>query len=189
MNLASLFLFSMLTGNVVLTKFLGICPFMGTSNKTKDAVGMGISVTLIVTLSSVITYLLYHYVLVPTDTIYLKTLVFILVIASFVQMLEMALKRFFKHLYQSLGIYLPLITTNCAVLGIVLLNISNEYNFLETLVFSFGSSCGFMLVLYIFSSVREYLNTRNIPNAMKGYPIALIVASIMAILFTRYTFL
>ena len=186
MNLTSLFVMSLLTQNIVLTKFLGICPFVGTSNKESTALGMGLSVMGVVTLSSIITYLLYHFILVPTNTTYLKTIVFILVIASMVQILTMILKRFVPKLYQALGIYLPLITTNCAVLGITLLNVNNSYNFIETIVFSIGSSLGFTLVLYLFGSIREHINKMDIPRAMKGYPIAFIVASMMALLFGRY---
>lgn len=185
MNLISLFITSIFTENIILTKFLGICPFMGTSKKEETAYKMGISVTIVVTLSSIITYLLYKYLLVPTETTYLKTLMFILVIASLVQMLEIIIKRYNNNLYKAFGIYLPLITTNCAVLGITLLNISNDYNFIEMLIYSIGSSIGFTLVIYLFASIREYLNTRPIPNSFKGAPIALITAGIMALLFMR----
>lgn len=186
MNLISLFIISLLSGNIVLTKFLGICPFVGTSKSEKNAIGMGISVTIVVTISSIITYLLYHFVLVPTDTTYLRTVMFILVIASMVQILEMILKQYFPKLHKSLGLYLPLITTNCAVLGIALLNINNNFTFLEAIVFSVGSSLGFTLVIYIFSTIREYLETRNVPKSFKGYPIAFITAAIMALIFGRY---
>lgn len=186
MNLINLFVMSFLTENIVLTKFLGICPFVGTSSKEKSAFGMGIAVTLVITLSSIITYFLYYYILVPTDTVYLKTLSFVLVVACMVQMLEMIMKKKNPKLYQNLGIYLPLITTNCAVLGVLLLNITNQYSFLETLTYSVGSSFGFTLVIYIFSTIRENLERRNVPKNFKGYPIALITASIMALLFSRY---
>lgn len=186
MSLINLLVTSILTGNIVLTKFLGICPFIGTSNKTKNALMMGVSVTGVVTVSSIITYLIYHYVLVPTDTTYLKTIVFILVIASMVQIVEIIIKNKSKKLYDSLGIYLPLITTNCAVLGVVLLNITNNYTLLETIIYSLGSSIGFTLVIYVFSTIRERLETSNVPDAFKGIPIALITAAIMSLLFTRY---
>lgn len=186
MNLISLFVMSILTENIVLMKFLGICPFVGTSSKEKSAVGMGMAVTIVITLSSIVTYLLYYYVLVPTDTIYLKTLAFVLVVACMVQLLEMILHKTHPKLYQNLGIYLPLITTNCAVLGVLLLNISNSYSLIEMLVYSFGSSFGFTLVIYIFSTIREQLEKRNVPQCFKGYPIALVTASIMALLFARY---
>lgn len=185
MNLISLFVTSIFTENIILTKFLGICPFMGTSKKEETAYKMGISVMIVVTLSSIITYLLYKYLLVPTETTYLKTIMFILVIASLVQMLEIIIKKYNKNLYKAFGIYLPLITTNCAVLGITLLNISNDYNFIEMLVFSIGSSIGFTLVIYLFASIREYMDKKPIPESFKGAPIALITAGIMALLFMR----
>ncbi len=186
MNLINLFIMSILTENIVLMKFLGICPFIGTSSKEKSAFGMGVAVTIVITLSSIITHLLYYYILVPTDTTYLKTLSFVLVVACMVQIIEMLIKRRNIKLYHSLGIYLPLITTNCAVLGVLLLNITNQYSFLEMLTFSIGSSLGFTLVIYIFSTIREALERRNVPDSFKGYPIALITASIMALLFSRY---
>lgn len=186
MNLINLFITSFLTENIVLTKFLGICPFVGTSSKRRNALFMGISVTLVITLSSIITYFLYHFLLVKTNTEYLKTVLFILVIASLVQLLEILLKRFFKAIHKALGIYLPLITTNCAVLGIVLLNITNNYNFIEVLVYSVSSSLGFTFVIYLFASMREKIDNSNIPKPFKGYPIALITAGIMALLFSRY---
>lgn len=186
MNLINLFITSILTENIVLTKFLGICPFIGTSKKRKNAISMGLSVMLVITLSSIITYLLYHYLLVPTKTEYLKTILFVLVIASLVQLLEIILKRYMKPIYDMLGIYLPLITTNCAVLGIVLLNITNDYNFIEMIVYSISSSLGFTLVIYLFSSIREKIDNAPILKPLKGYPIALITAAIMALLFSRY---
>lgn len=185
MNLINLFITSLLTENIVLTKFLGICPFIGTSNSRKNAIGMGLSTMLVVTLSSIITYLIYYYILVPTNTVYLKTVMFILVIASFVQILVLIMKKYFKRLYDALGLYLPLITTNCAVLGITLINISSEYTFLQMLCYSIGSSLGFVVVIYIFSTIREYLDTRNIPSCFKGYPISFIVAAIMCLVFAR----
>lgn len=186
MNLISLFTMSILSGNIILSKFLGICPFMGTSKNEHNALHMGLSVTLVVTISSLITYFLYHSVLVPTNTTYLKTVMFVLIIACVVQGFELIIKKTNKKLYDSLGIYLPLITTNCAVLGTVLLNISNDYNLIETLIFSIGSSIGFTLVIYVFSTIRERLETCKVPKAFKGVPIAFITASIMALLFTRY---
>lgn len=185
MNLISLFVTSILTENIVLTKFLGICPFVGTSKKEDTAFKMGIAVTIVVTLSSIITYLLYTYLLVPTDTTYLKTLMFILVIASLVQLLEIIIKRYSKNLYKAFGIYLPLITTNCAVLGVTLLNINNGFNFIQMLVYSIGSSLGFTLVIYLFSTIREYLDKKDVPKIFKGAPIAFITAGIIALIFGR----
>lgn len=186
MNLSSLFFMSILTSNVVLTKFLGICPFLGTSKSKKTALGMGLSVMVVMTLSSILTYVLYYSILLPTNTTYLKTILFILVIACFVQLADILLKKYMKNLHKTLGIYLPLITTNCAVLGIVLLNINNQYNLLETIIYSIGSSLGFTLVLFVFSSIRERLDQCEIPSCFKGTPIALIVAGIMSLLFGRY---
>lgn len=186
MNLISLFIMGLLTENIVLTKFLGICSFVGTSNKEKDAIGMGICVTFVVMISSIITYLLYNCVLLPTNTEYLKTILFILVIASVVGIIEIIIKRYFNSLYKSLGIYLPLITTNCAVLGIALLNVNNNYSFIEMIIYSLSSSLGFTLVIYIFSTLREKINNNDVPVSFKDYPIAFITASIMALLFSRY---
>ncbi len=181
-----LFFTSIFSSNIVLTKFLGLCPFFGTSTERKKAITMGFLVVLVVTLASLISYGLYYYVLVPYDAEYLKTITFILVIASLVQIFELLIRKFNKKLYESLGLYLPLITTNCAVLGVVLLNINNSYNLLETLVFSLGSSLGFMFIIYLFATIREYLDTRNMPTCFKGYPIAFIIAFIMTILFGRF---
>ena len=187
MNLISLFITGLLTSNVVLNKFLGICPFIGTSNKSKNAIYMGISVSIVTVMSSIITYLIYTYVLIPTDTTYLKTIMFILVIASMVQLLEILLKRYMPKIHGALGLYLPLITTNCAVLGITLLNISNDYNFYEMLIYSVSASLGFTLVIYIFSTIRERIEINDVPESFKGIPIALITAAIMALVFARYT--
>lgn len=189
MNLWNLFFMSFFTQNIVLTKFLGICPFMGTTKESKNAFHMGLAVTLVITFSSIFAYFLYEQVLVPTNTTYLKTLVFILVIASFVQALDLFMKKFLPTIHKSFGIYLPLITTNCAVLGTVLLNINNHYTLLETLIFSLGSSLGFMAVSYLFASIREYLDGKDVPQAMKGYPIAFVVAAIMALLFSQVSVL
>lgn len=188
MNLISVFISSVLMQNIVLSRFLGICPFIGTSKKEKNALNMGLSVLLVITLSSIITYSIYYYVLVPTNTTYLKTIMFILVIGILVQMLELILKSKMPTIYKTMGLYLPLITTNCAVLGTTLLNINSNFNFLEMLVFSFGSSIGFIIVIYIFSTLRERMDNVNVPAALKGVPIALITAGIMALIFARYTF-
>lgn len=186
MSLTSIFIMSILTQNIVLTNFLGICPFIGTSSKEKSAVGMGLCVMLIVTVASILSFSIYHLILVPTGTTYLKTILFILVIASCVQLLEMAIRKYQPDLYRSLGIYLPLITTNCAVLGTVLLVINHSYTFMETIIFSVGSSLGFTLVIYVFSTMRERIDRSDVPSSLKGYPIALVTAAIMALLFSRY---
>lgn len=186
MSLISLFVTSILTQNIILTKFLGICPFVGTSDKEKTAIGMGISVMIVVITSSVLTYLMYNYILIPTNTEYLRTIIFILIIAFIVQLTEILIKKKIPKLHKSLGIYLPLMTTNCAVLGIALLNIYNDFSFMEVLIFSIGSSLGFTLVIYLFSTMREKIEINDIPKSFKGFPIALITAAIMSLLFVRY---
>lgn len=186
MNLISLFVTSLLTENIVLTKFLGLCPFFGNSSKEKNAVSMGICVTLITTISSIITFFLNKYILIPTNTTYLKTLMFILVIASLVQILVLILKNKYKKVYKNLGIYLSLITTNCAVLGVVLLNVNNANSLIETIIYSLGSGLGFMIVIYVFSTIRERLDNSDVPESFKGIPIAFITAAIMSLIFTRF---
>ena len=186
MNLFQLFMTSMLTENIILTKFLGICSFIGTSKKETSALGMGLSVSVVMLLSSIVTYLIYHFILVPTDTTYLRTLLFILVISSMVQILEIIIKRYFPFLNDLLGLYLPLIASNCAIFGTTLLNINNGFNFVEMLVFTIGSGLGFALIIYIFSTIRERIEFANVPKCFKGTPIALITASVMALVFSRY---
>lgn len=172
--------------NFVLSKFLGICPFLGVSKKLSSAVGMSLAVTAVMVASSAVTWPIYTYLLKPKYE-YLQTLVFILVIASLVQIVEIVLKKFIPPLYKSLGIYLPLITTNCAVLGVALLNIQESYNFLESLINSLGAGLGFMLALVLFSGIREKLEkNESIPKALKGLPIALIAASIVSVSFMGF---
>lgn len=183
----TIFFTSLIIENIVLNKFLGICSFLGTSNKEKNAIGMGISVTFVVLISTILTYLINKYVLIPTNSTYLETITFILVIAAFVQITEIIIKRYFKELYHALGIYLPLITTNCAVLGIVLLNTRMNYTLLESIVNALGASLGYAIVLYIFAGNREKIENNNILESLKGIPIALIMAGIMALIFSRFT--
>ena len=186
MPLISIFIASVLTENIILTKFLGICPFIGTSNKEKGAIGMGLSVTLVVFLSGIIVYLLYHYVLVPTETEYLRTVLFVLVIAAMVQSLDMIVKKLFPKVHELMGIFLPLIAANCAVLGITFLIVDYEYTFVEMLVFTIGSGLGFTLLIYIYATIREQLAIRPLPVSFQGVPIALIIAGIIAMIFSRY---
>lgn len=172
---------AMLIQNIVLTNFLGLCSFFGVSSKKDSAIGMGLSVLFVITVSSIATFLLYHYLLVPNNLIFLRTLVFILVISGLVQILEMFIKKVSKALYKSLGIYLPLITTNCAVLGVALLNIDNGFSFQEMLVFSIFTSLGYTFIIYVFAYIRERLDQAVfIPQTLKGIPIALLVAGFMA---------
>lgn len=172
---------AMLIQNIVLTNFLGLCSFFGVSAKKDSAIGMGLSVLFVITVSSIVTFLLYHYALVPNNLIFLRTLVFILVISGLVQILEMFIKKVSDSLYKSLGIYLPLITTNCAVLGVALLNIDNGFNFQEMIIFSVFTSLGYTFIIYVFAYIRERLDKAVfIPQTLKGIPIALLVAGFMA---------
>ncbi|MBQ7891491.1 MAG: RnfABCDGE type electron transport complex subunit A [Erysipelotrichaceae bacterium] len=183
-ELLTLFLSTVLINNIILSQFLGMCPFMGVSKNRSSALGMGFAVLFVIVGSSIITYFLYHGVLVTFGLEYLQLITFILVIACFVQFTELFLKKFSPSLYKSLGIFLPLITTNCAVLAVALENITKKYTIVETLVNSVGVSVGFMLVLYIFSTIRERLdmNTKT-PKAFLGNPLALITAGLMALAF------
>ncbi|MBQ8293264.1 MAG: RnfABCDGE type electron transport complex subunit A [Bacilli bacterium] len=185
MELALIAFMAFLTENVVLYRFMGICPFLGVSKKKSSAIGMGLAVIFVIVLSSIVTWLLYHYVLKPLDLVYLRIIVFILVIASLVQIVEMFIKKFTPSLYRALGIYLPLITTNCAVLGVATLVINYDYNFIQMLIFSLFSGLGFLFVMFIFSSLREKINEYNVPEGFRGIPIALITAAAMAIIFAR----
>ena len=185
-NLMALLVTSVLINNVILNQFLGMCPFMGVSRKRSSALGMGIAVVFVIVVASLITYGLYHLVLVPLGIEFMDLITFILVIASLVQLTEMFIKKTSPSLYKALGVYLPLITTNCVVLNVCLVNIANGFNFAEMLVYSIGTPLGFALVLYIFSSIRERLDTADVPEAFKGNPIAMIVAAIMAMAFMGF---
>lgn len=184
-KIALILLAAILTNNMVLSKFLGICPFLGVSKKTNTALSMSIAVTLVMVISTAVTHPLYTYVLYPKYT-YLETIVFILVIAAIVQLLEIVLKKFLPPIYKSLGIYLPLITTNCAVLGITMLNITDDLNFVQSLFNALGAGLGFMLAMLLFSGVRERLETADIPEFLKGLPITLVSAAIVALSFLGF---
>ncbi|MBE6770527.1 MAG: RnfABCDGE type electron transport complex subunit A [Ruminococcaceae bacterium] len=183
----SILLTAILTENFVLCKFLGICPFLGVSKKLNTAVGMSSAVIFVMALATAVTYPINKYLLVANDLEYLQTIVFILVIAALVQLVEIILKKFMPPLYNALGIYLPLITTNCAVLGVVLLNITNEYNFAQSMINSVGAGIGFMLAMVIFSGVRSRLESCDIPKFLHGLPIVLIAASIVSLSFMGFT--
>ncbi len=183
----SILLTAILTENFVLCKFLGICPFLGVSKKLNTAVGMSAAVIFVMALATAVTYPINKYLLVANDLDYLQTIVFILVIAALVQLVELILKKFMPPLYNALGIYLPLITTNCAVLGVVLLNITKEFNFVQSLLNSVGAGAGFMLAMVIFSGVRSRLEGADIPKFLQGLPIVLIAASIVSISFMGFT--
>ena len=174
---------SALVNNVVLSQFLGLCPFLGVSKKIKTASGMGFAVIFVITISSFLASLIYNFILVPLKLTYLNTIVFILVIAALVQFVEMFLKKASPSLYKALGVYLPLITTNCAVLGVALTNVSKEYDILTSVVNGFGTAVGFTIAIVILAGVRERTEHNDIPEAFKGMPITLITAGLMAIAF------
>ena len=185
-NLIVLSLGSALINNVVLSQFLGLCPFLGVSKKVKTALGMGTAVIFVITLSSIVTGLIYKGLLVRFDLTYLKTIVFILVIAALVQFVEMFLKRFVPSLYSALGVYLPLITTNCAVLGIAITNVQKEYTLLEGTVNGFATAVGFTIAIVILAGIREKMQYNDIPKAFRGMPIVLVSAGLMAIAFCGF---
>lgn len=176
-----------LSSNLIFSRFLGICPFLGVSGKLNTAFGMSAAVTFVITLSSAITYLVYDYILEPNGLAYLNTICFILVIASLVQLVEMFIKKMSPSLYKALGIYLPLITTNCAVLGIALLNITEGYNLLYSVLNGLFSSLGFMLAMILMAGVRTRLENSKVPKAMCGFPISLVIAGLMSIAFMGFS--
>lgn len=173
--------------NVVLSQFLGLCPFLGVSKKVKTAAGMGAAVIFVITLSSLLTSLIYKFILLPTEMTYLNTIVFILVIAALVQFVEMVLKKLSPALYAALGVYLPLITTNCAVLGVALINVQNSYGILESVINGFGTALGFTISIIIMAGIREKTEYNDISPALKGMPIVLITAGLMAIAFSGFS--
>ena len=182
----SILITAILTENFLLSKFLGICPFLGVSKKLNTASGMSLAVIFVMLLATAVTYPI-NTLLVKNDMEYLQTIVFILVIAALVQLVEIVLKKYIPSLYSALGIYLPLITTNCAVLGVVILNVDNGYNFAESMVNSLGAGLGFMLAIVIFAGVRERLESCDIPKFMQGLPITLVAASLTSISFLGFT--
>ena len=178
---------SVLVNNFVMSQFLGICPFLGVSKKTETALGMGMAVTFVMALASLITYFIQAYLLVPLDLEYMQTIAFILVIAVLVQIVEIALKKISLSLYQALGVYLPLITTNCAVLGVALLNTREGYNLIESVVNGTSAAIGFTIAIVMFASIRERLATGNMPKWMDGFPGALITAGLMSLAFQGFS--
>lgn len=174
---------SMLMNNVILARFYGICPFLGVSKKSSSAIGMGVAVLFVMLISTLITFPIYHFILVPAKIQYMDTIVFILVIASLVQLVEMLIKKFSPSLYKMLGVYLPLITTNCAILGVAQGNIDEGLTFVEAMANSIGTSLGFILIIFTFSCIRQRLEASNVPKAFKGIPIALLTAGIMSLAF------
>ena len=183
----SIFITAVFVNNIILSQFLGICPFLGVSKKIDSAVGMGAAVTFVMLLSTIVTYLLQAYLLTPFGLGYMQTIVFILVIAALVQMLEIILKKVSPSLYQALGVFLPLITTNCAILGVAILVIQKEYTLVESVVYAISTAIGFTLSLTLFAGIREQLQLNDIPKAMQGIPIALITAGLLALAFMGFS--
>lgn len=178
---------SALVNNVVLSQFLGLCPFLGVSKKTETSAGMGAAVVFVITLACIATSLIYNYIMLPLDISYLQTIVFILVIAALVQFVEMFLKKNMVSLYESLGVYLPLITTNCAVLGVALTNVQKEYNFIQSVVNGIGIAVGFTIAIVMLAGVREKIEGNDIPYSFQGTPIVLITSGLMAIAFFGFS--
>lgn len=178
---------AILTENFLLSKFLGICPFLGVSKKLNTATGMSMAVIFVMLLSTAVTYPINKYILVANDMAYLQTIVFILVIAALVQLVEIVLKKYIPALYSALGIYLPLITTNCAVLGVVILNVDNGYNFAQSMVNTLGAGLGFLVAMVMFAGVRERLESCDVPKFLQGLPITLVAASLTSISFLGFT--
>lgn len=187
MKLIVILLSAIFVNNFVLSRFLGICPFLGVSKKIETALGMGIAVTFVMALASVMTWVVQYAILVPLKIEYLQTIAFILVIAGLVQFIEMVIKKTSPTLYQALGVYLPLITTNCAVLGVAILNIESKYDLIETLINGVGGALGFTLAIVLFAGVRERLEMAPYPKGLEGFPIALITASLLSIAFLGFS--
>ena len=186
-NLLAITLGAILANNFIFSQFLGCCPFLGCSSKVETATGMGLAVVLVMGLASAICWVIDAYRLIPRGLAFLETLAFILVIASLVQFVEMFLKKSIPSLYSALGIYLPLITTNCAVLGVVLLNVQNHYNFIESVVYGITGGLGFMLAIVLFASVRERVQFSEYPECFEGFPICLISAGLLALAFMGFS--
>jgi len=187
MELLALFISAILINNFVLYYFLGICPFLGVSKKLDSALSMGLAVTFVMTITAVMTWMINTWILIPYNIVYLQTVSFILVIASLVQLVEMFIRKMSPPLYQALGIYLPLITTNCAIMGLALLAARKDYGFFEAVVFGIGSGIGFTLAIVLMAGIREQLDLADVPEPLKGAGIALIVAGIMALAFTGFS--
>lgn len=183
----SIFVTAIFVNNIVLAQFLGICPFLGVSKKINSALGMGAAVTFVMTIATIVTYLLQSYLLNPFGLQFMQTIVFILVIAALVQMLEIVMKKVSPALYQSLGVFLPLITTNCTILGVAIMVIQKDFSLLESVVFAISTAIGFTLALTLFAGIREQLSLNNVPKAMKGAPIALVAAGLLAMAFMGFS--
>ncbi|MCK5836618.1 MAG: electron transport complex subunit RsxA [Desulfobacula sp.] len=185
-NLILIFVAASVTNNFVLTYFLGICPFIGVSNKVESSIGLGLATTFVMTMAATFTWLIYHYILVPYELVFLQYVTFIIVIASFVQFVEMVVRKISPTLYKALGIFLPLITTNCAILGLTLFMVLRNYAFLEAVVFGLGAGVGFTLALVLMAGIREELEFADIPKPLQGAGITLILAGMLALAFMGF---
>ncbi|GLI58342.1 electron transport complex subunit A [Propionigenium maris DSM 9537] len=185
-NLISIVIGAIFINNFVFAKFLGICPFMGVSKKVESSIGMGMAVAFVMTLASAVTWLIYYFMLVPFGLEYLQTIMFILIIASLVQFVEMAIQKTSPSLYKALGVFLPLITTNCAVLGVAILNVQEGFNFIETIINSFAVAVGFTLALILLAGIRERLEYADVPRPFQGVPIAFVSAGLLAMAFMGF---
>ena len=186
-ELLAITLGAVLANNFIFSQFLGICPFLGVSKKVDTAIGMGIAVTFVMGLASAVCFLVNNFILIPLDLGYMQTVAFILVIASLVQFIEMFLQKAMPSLYTALGVYLPLITTNCAVLGVVLLNVQSNYNFISSVVYGITGGIGFLVAIVLFASIREKLVFADYPKSFEGFPIALVTAGLMALAFMGFS--
>jgi electron transport complex protein RnfA len=186
MGIISIIFTALLADNIVLSQFQGICPFLGVSKKSDTALGMGFAVIFVMAISSIFTYMVYHYILIPVGIEYMRTMAFILIIASLVQIIEMVIKKYSPTLYTSLGVYLPLITTNCAVLGTANSAIDVGYNLINSFALSVATGVGFLIAIFILSGLRDKIDKTDIPKCFKGFPITLIAASIMALAFAGF---
>ncbi len=185
-ELLSIFIAAMLINNVVLIRFLGICPYLGVSQALSSAVGMGFAATFVMIISSMVTWVIQHFILVPFEIEFLQTVAFILVIATLVQFVEMFILKFSPSLYRALGVYLPLITTNCAIMGVALLNITDGYSFTQTISHALGAGAGFFLAIVLFAGIRERLARAEVPEPLEGMPIALVTAALMSMAFMGF---
>ena len=187
MEFLLIFISAIFVNNIILSQFLGICPFLGVSQKVTTSLGMGVAVAFVMTLATIVTYLVQHFILVPLELQYLQTIAFILVIASLVQMVEIILKKLSPPLYQALGIFLPLITTNCAVLGVAILVIQKDFSLLQSNIYAFSTAIGFALALTVFAGIREQLSLVNIPKGMRGVSIVLVTAGLLSLAFMGFS--
>ena len=187
MNILTILVSTVFVNNYVFARFLGICPFLGVSQKTETATGMGLAVTFVITMASIITYFVQHSILDPLGIGYLQTLTFILIIASLVQFIELVIKKISPSLYNAMGVFLPLITTNCVVLGVTIINIQENYTFIQAVTSGLGASIGFFLALILLAGVREKLELADVPKSLQGVPIALVAAGLMSIAFSGFS--